>query len=86
MPGAIAYSPTTVPDMIEVQAYNLDGKLRTITINMTPDSFMDAYVKWQTGSLVQDAFPSLSAGEREFLMTGCNDEEWDQMFPPTKED
>lgn len=29
---------------------------------------------WQAGMLVQDAFPSASADDREFLMTGiCND-------------
>ena len=39
-----------------------------------------------TRPFVQDAFPQLSADEREFLMTGCTPEEWNEMFPPEKED
>ena len=30
---------------------------------------------------MQDIFPQLSAGEREFLMTGITPQEWDAMFP-----
>ena len=32
------------------------------------------------GGLIQDAFPFLSPGEREFLMTGITPEEWDSIF------
>ena len=28
------------------------------------------YAKWQAGALVQNAFPTLSADERELIMTG----------------
>ena len=30
--------------------------------------------------LVQDIFPELSPGDREFLMTGTTEAEWDQYF------
>lgn len=30
---------------------------------------------------MQDIFPQLSAGEREFLMTGITPDAWDAMFP-----
>src|SRR6201981_693967 len=33
-----------------------------------------------TGPFIQDAMPSLSAGERELLMTGTHDACWDEMF------
>ena len=33
------------------------------------------------GAMVQYAFPSLTAGQREFLMTGITDEEWEEIFP-----
>lgn len=36
--------------------------------------------------MVQDAFPSLSAGEREFLISGSTPEEWDRLIPPDDED
>ena len=34
-----------------------------------------------SGTLIQNALPSLSADDREFLMTGATPEEWDEMFP-----
>tara|TARA_Y100000034_G_C6571462_1_gene247693 strand:+ start:311 stop:505 length:195 start_codon:yes stop_codon:yes gene_type:complete len=36
---------------------------------------------WASGTLIQNAMPSLSADDREFLMTGATPEEWDEMFP-----
>ena len=30
--------------------------------------------------LVQNAFPDLSADDREFILTGITPEEWDQIF------
>jgi hypothetical protein len=35
---------------------------------------------------MQDIFPQLNADQREFLMTGCTPEEWNEMFPPDDED
>lgn len=40
-----------------------------------------AYIDWTTGKkFVQDAFPNLSAEQREQLMTGI-DGCWDSIFP-----
>jgi len=36
--------------------------------------------KWQQGELIQNAFPNLTASEREFIKTGITDEEWDLAF------
>ncbi len=38
------------------------------------------YWDWQDGMLVQDAFPYLSADEREMLITGICPTCWDKMF------
>jgi hypothetical protein len=35
---------------------------------------------YEQGALVQDAFPNLSAGEREFIKTGITEEAWAAMF------
>ena len=35
---------------------------------------------WQAGELIQKAFPSLSAGVRELLMTGTHPACWEEMF------
>jgi len=32
------------------------------------------------GILIQDAFPNLSADDREFILTGITPEEWDEHF------
>jgi hypothetical protein len=38
---------------------------------------VEAYEK---GALLQNAFPNLSAGQREFYKTGITDEEWDRFI------
>lgn len=35
---------------------------------------------WQGGGLIQNVFPDLTPGQREFLKTGITDEEWDHIF------
>jgi len=34
---------------------------------------------WNNGILIQKAMPNLSASDREFIMTGIVDEEWDTL-------
>lgn len=41
---------------------------------------MDEFFNWQDGACVQDAFHSLSAEERERLITGICPECWNWMF------
>ena len=38
------------------------------------------YLDWQNGELAQDAFPYLSANEREMLISGCCPRCWSKMF------
>lgn len=39
-----------------------------------------AYAKWESGELlIQKAFPHLSLDDREFILTGCTSEEWNEM-------
>lgn len=38
------------------------------------------YLDWQDGTLAQDAFPYLSANEREMLISGICPTCWDGMF------
>lgn len=57
------------------------GRIGQMQINMTYDDFIASYQSWADGALIQDAFPTLSADEREFLLTGCTPEEWAEMFP-----
>lgn len=48
-------------------------------------SFED-YERWQAGELIQNAFPYLSADERELLKTGICPSCWDKMFPPEEDE
>jgi len=41
---------------------------------------------WTSGTLCQNAFPHLSADEREFIMTGVTAEEWDDEMGDDPDD
>jgi hypothetical protein len=38
------------------------------------------------GQLAQNAFPHMSDGEREMLITGTHPECWEKLFPPEEEE
>ena len=40
----------------------------------------DDWKDWQSGALVQDAFPYLTADQREYLISGFTPAEWDRTF------
>jgi len=56
------------------------GKMYSVTVL---GSELHAY---RRGAKLQDAFKSLSAGDREFLFSGFSPEGWDQTFPDDEED
>lgn len=58
------------------------GKKNTLLLPLPMLLFEHGMERWDAGVLVQDAFPTLSPSQREFLMTGVTDEEWNAEFPP----
>ena len=56
----------------------LSGKEHTKDIPVTPERWAD--YKARRSGMIQDAFPDLTPGEREFLMTGITEDEWDLLF------
>jgi hypothetical protein len=56
------------------------GKVNQMEIPLSHLEFEKRTILWQSGMLIQDAFPMLSAGEREFIKTGITPKEWDEMF------
>lgn len=52
------------------------GKVNSREIPVT-QAQLDA---WREGMLIQRAMPNLTAGQREFIMTGTTEEEWEEMF------
>ena len=54
----------------------LTDKVRSITVIATKAQFW----RYFNGQLIQDAFPALTADEREFILTGITGDEWDEAF------
>ena len=54
----------------------LNGKTNEMEIPVTQEQ-LD---QWNNGMLIQNAMPNLTPDEREFIMTGITEEEWDDLF------
>lgn len=52
------------------------GITRTLDLPITETQLS----AWKSGTLIQKAMPQLSADQREFVMTGVTNEEWDKEF------
>lgn len=59
---------------------SLSGVEHTLDIDITEEEFQRVKMRFFTKELVQDILPNISRGEREFLMTGITQEEWDNTF------
>ena len=66
--------------IIYVKTSQLTGVKHRREIPMNKTAFMKAHNAWNDGMLIQDAFPGLSAEDREFIMTGITPDEWDSIF------
>ena len=66
---------------------NMYGKIVTYRLSTKEYSMLEV-ANWlhTRGKAVQDAFPNMSAEDREFLMTGITPEDWAKMFPKEGED
>jgi len=58
----------------------LTGKLTSMLLGIDLPDFVHDFEAWQSGALIQDAFPELSADAREFIKTGISPTEWEAMF------
>lgn len=52
------------------------GEPREREIDVTEEQL----ARWKGGELIQKAMPHLSSAEREFIISGTTDEEWDEMW------
>ena len=61
----------------------LTGMPSTMDLDIT----MDQLIEYNKGEkLIQDIFPDLNPHEREFLITGYTQQDWDVLFPPEEEE
>lgn len=47
---------------------------------------LNGFIAWQSGVLIQDAMPDLSADERELFISGTCGKCWDEMFGTSDEE
>lgn len=60
----------------------ISGMIRTLDLPVTEEQIQ----AWENGMNIQDAMPNLNSRQREFLLTGITDEEWEETFPPDAAD
>lgn len=63
-----------------IRTSRLSGKTSTMILPISQDEFDACNERWANGVMIQDAFPMLTADEREFILTGITPEEWDAAF------
>ena len=62
--------------MIVTRTSPFSGKRATMDLAITEQEVQN----YKDGALLQNAFPNIDAGEREFYKTGITSQEWDSMF------
>jgi len=62
--------------MIIERRSHVSGIVRSMDLPIQPEQ-LEA---WRMGQHAQKAFPNLTPAQREFIMTGCTEAEWDSMF------
>ena len=59
----------------------ISGIERTLEIPVTQEELDN----WKGGMLAQEAFPDLTADQREFIMTGVTPDEWEETMKEDEE-
>lgn len=63
--------------MIVRRTSEISGIYREIDLPITEEQIK----RWEKGELAQKVFTNLSDEDREFIISGCIKEEWDDLFP-----
>jgi hypothetical protein len=67
--------------MFIARVSQLTGIPRILDLPVTQEQL----IAYENGALLQNAFPHLSAADREFIKSGIVDEEWQTVFAEEKE-
>lgn len=55
---------------------------KSLVVDADLESLNQSWYNWQMGGqYIQNAFPQLTAEEREFILSGTTAGEWREMFP-----
>lgn len=57
----------------------MSGEVRTLNLDVTNQQLQ----RWRAGELIQNVMPQLTPSEREFIITGVTDEEWQELMRET---
>ena len=68
--------------MIITKTSSLSGIVRTMDLPITEEQLNNL----EDGMSIQDAMPNLTPNEREFILTGVVQEEWEELFAGFDED
>jgi hypothetical protein len=60
----------------------IDQKNYCLTLYCSRQQLVEGMTNYERGSLLQDAFPTLPAPQREFIKSGITPDEWINMFGP----
>jgi len=67
--------------MLITRTSQWSGKTHTLDLDVTQEQMERFENRIANKEYVQTIFPHLSKAEREFILTGVTDEEWDTAFP-----
>ena len=71
----------TTLDSVTVETVNmLSGETVSRTFSVPPFRFISDFTAWKAGRLIQDAFPYLSSADREFLISGLDEQAWEESM------
>lgn len=62
--------------MLVTKTSLLTGKTHSLDLNVTPEQL----AAHAAGACIQDVCPQLNAADREFLISGSTQQEWDDTF------
>ena len=84
--GKFYYTPGIAgpQSVLVTRASKLTQVANSMMLPLTREEFEEGLVAWTYGTLIQEAFPTLDADQREFMMTGVTPEEWNKAFGEEK--
>lgn len=79
MPRIVSLNAVNLGESVKITATGNMG-VTELTIPLSLREFDYGMQRWDAGELIQRAFPTLDAEQREFLMTGITPEQWKDSF------
>ena len=68
-------------DTTNCRLIDLNGEEKSMTLSAPIELIVSGFERYENSfDLIQNCFPFLNADEREFLMTGLNKKEWNEMW------